>query len=211
MSKRLSAEKYLQPGDLIFVSGKGPMSWTIQLGTLSLPNVFGLGKRNWAGFSHVGIMANANGHLVMYESTSKFSKRPPCVRHPEHGPHWAGVQAHRIQDILSSDSDVWHYPLRSPLYQHESARLTSTLEVYMGRGYDFLGAGWAWGGPVRRAVQALVRPQNLDLLFCSELCMAALASVGRLRTKSASVWSPTQLARHVVREGVCESGGLLSY
>jgi hypothetical protein len=205
--RRVSSVNYMSPGDLLFDAGKGAMSYTIQAGTLSLPNVGPLGKWGWAGMSHVAIVAKYHGELLVYESTSKYSRRPPCKRTGRLEP--SGVQAHTIDEFLKGSTDVWHAPLRAPLYADESERLTAILEMHLGSEYDFLGAGWAWGGPVRRMIQAAIRPQNLDLLFCSELCMAALAGVGRLQTKSASVWSPTQLHRRCLRMGICGRGGLL--
>lgn len=198
-------EQNLLPGDIIATSGKSAMSRGIQAGTLSIPNFGPLGRWGWAGFSHVGIVANVLGKPIVYESTSMG--RPPCLRTNRPNPN--GVQAHYMQDILDGGGDVWHLPLRWPLNADDSEQLTAKLEQFLMTPYDMLGA-FRSGGYLFRTVQAMVHRENLDLIFCSELVVRALVHVGRIRTANAGAWSPERLARHVRREGVTEYGYCIS-
>lgn len=202
----------IKSGDLIAVSGKGFVSGAIQIGTLGLPNVFGLGKRGWAGMSHVGVACwayperSTAGDLLVYESTS-FA-RPPCVRTRRENPK--GVQAHYLDDILNGGGDVWHLPLRRPLYRDEEDRMLAYLEFCLGRGYDFIGAGRSAGGVVLRTVQRLVDREDMGSVFCSELVAKAWSLIGILQVRNAGAWSPQRLVRQAVRRGVVEWGERLS-
>jgi hypothetical protein len=192
----------VKAGDLIAVSGKGLASNAIQIGSLSLPNVGSLGRWNWAGPSHVLIAAPIWGERTVYESTS--FPRPPCVR--SNRPNPKGVQAHFLKDIVDAGGNVWHYPLRSPLYLDEEDRLLQVLDSYIGRGYDFLGAGKSGGGYALRLIQRLIGSEDLSLVFCSELVVAAYVHVGIMQHKNAGAWNPARLVRHVLRQGICGPG-----
>lgn len=204
----------IRSGDVIAVSGKGFVSGLIQVGTLSLPNVGPLGRKGWAGFSHVGIAASVysrkygDNQTIFYESTS--FDRPPCYSRNDGIENPKGVQSHTIDVILNGGGDVWHFPLRRPLYHDEESRLIAYLEGLIGRGYDFIGAGRSGGGVVMRAVQRLIDKEDMGLVFCSELVVSALVKVGIMQHKNAGAWSPQRLVRYVLRRGVCERGRLLS-
>jgi hypothetical protein len=195
----------IRPGDLIAVSGRGFVSGMIQLGTLSLPNTLGLGRRGWAGVSHVAIASPVFGEMLLYESTS-FA-RPPCVRTGRIDP--VGVQTHYIDEITQAGGDVWHYPLKRQLYFHEEDRLCMVLESCLGRSYDYFGAARS-GGKLNAMIQFLVRPENFSLLYCSELVAFAWNQVGIFGTRNASVWSPNALLRRALRTGLVQPGILLS-
>jgi len=196
----------IRSGDLIFVSGKGLCSWGIQLGTLSAPNVGPLGRWGLAGASHVGVACTVWDQLLIYESTS-FA-RPPCQRTGRENP--TGVQAHRLDDILVAGGDVWHFPLRAPLYDDEEIRLLNVLESYLGRPYDMVGAGKSGGGLVMRTVQRVLGSEDMSNIFCSELAVDVLCTVGRMQHRNAGAWSPMRLLRYVYRHGVTKSGVLLN-
>jgi hypothetical protein len=159
-----------------------------------------------SGATHVGIVCDVFGKPIVYESTS--FERPPCVRTNREKPY--GVQAHYLSDIVSAGGDVWHFPLRSPLYEDEERRLLEVLEFYLNFGYDYLGAVKSGGGLVMRTVQRWISKEDMGSIFCSELAVRALLTVGRIQTPNASAWSPQRLARFVYRQGICESGVLLS-
>lgn len=196
----------MKAGDLIFVSGKGAVSAAIQVGTLSLPNVGPLGRWGWSGMSHVAIVVPVFGELYVYESTS-FG-RPTCVRTGRENP--TGVQAHTLETILNGGGDVWHYPLRRPLYLDEEERLLNFCEMCLGRSYDFWGAGKSGGKRIMRLVQWVAGREDMSDIFCSELCAKGLSYVGIMQVKNASAYSPEWLRRVVLREGICDRGELLS-
>ena len=196
----------VKPGDMFATSSKGLASNLIQLGCLSLPNIGPLGRWGYAGASHVFIVAPVFGELIAYESTS-FG-RPPCLRTGRENPK--GVQAHRLSEILDAGGDVWHYPLRRPLYTHEEDRLLAFLESCLGKGYDFVGAGKSGGGVLARLVQRHKGSEDLNQYFCSELVVRAWIAVGQMTHKNAGAWSPQRLVRYVLRRGICDKGSLVS-
>lgn len=202
----------IKSGDLIAVSGKGPISSLIQVATLSLPNVGPLGRWGLAGASHVGVVSwafperSTSGAPLVYESTS--FERPMCVRTGRENPK--GVQAHYLDEIIAGGGDVWHYPLRRPLYDHEADRLLAFLESCLGRGYDFLGAGKSGGGLLMRSIQRLKGKEDMNMIFCSELVVRAWIALGIMVHKNAGAWSPARLVRYVLRRGICGSGRCLS-
>lgn len=198
----------IKTGDLIGIAGVHPVSWMIQAATCSVPNIGPL--RRWAGISHVGVVCEAYngpyGDTLVYESTS-FA-RPPCVRTGRQNPK--GVQAHRVSDILEAGGDVYHYPLRRPLYHHEEERLLFTLEECLGRDYDFFGAGRSWGGFIKWMLSRTLRREKLASLFCSELVAHAWGQAGILRCRNAEAWNPVRLARFAVWYGICDRPRLIS-
>lgn len=196
----------IRPGDLLFVSGKGFVSNVIQLGCLSVPNWGPLGRWGVAGFSHVAIVAPVFGEMIVYESTS-FG-RPRCVRTGRENPK--GVQAHHLSTILDGGGDVWHCPLRRPLYLHEEERLLEFLEACLGREYDFFSAGRSGGGRLLRLIQRLTMREDLDEYYCSELVIRAHAVVGLHQCRNSSNWNPMRVYRNEVRKGIIERGQLIS-
>jgi hypothetical protein len=179
-----------KPGDIIGYSGQGWISTIINLGSYGLP---------WNGLSHVGIVgwkSRGGGHLV-FESTSLCDI--PCEIT---GLRVKGVQAHTIEDsVREYRGKVWHYPLYRSLYNHEIGRLVASLTKAVGVPYDVKGAVRA-GGVGLSALEALLRGQDLSLLFCSEFVAAMLACTGVFPTTNASRWSPNRLVRTLRRHGI---------
>ena len=195
----------VKAGDLLAVSGKGFVANTVQAATLSLPNIGPLGRWGWAGASHVAIAVPVFDELLAYESTS--FNRPRCVRTNRDNPK--GVQAHYIQDIVEAGGDVWHYPLRRPLYLHEEDRLLMFAEQALGRGYDFIGATRASGGILMRLLQRAKGSEDTGLMYCSELALWLWCMVGVARTKHAGM-SPNYLIRWAIASGILSRGRRLT-
>ena len=131
-------------GDIIGFSGDSWLSVGINLATYGIPF--------WS-LSHVGIVGEHDGELLLFESTSLSDL--PCVIQGK--PVW-GTQAHRIDECVRTyGGKVWHYPLYRPLYPFESKRLSEFLLEYIGKDYDAIGAfraggiGWSWLEGIRFA------------------------------------------------------------
>lgn len=196
----------IKAGDIIAISGKAPTSLGIQLATMSLPNLGPLGRWGWAGISHVAIAAKVWDEIIVFESTS-FG-RPPCIRTGRENP--VGVQAHYLTTILDAGGDVFHYPLKRELYEHEEERLLAALNSCLGRGYDYFEAGLAGGGFLKWCLHRMFAAERLGSLFCSELVAYAWSQVGILDTANAGAWNPARLCRHAVRTGLTHPGRLIS-
>lgn len=178
----------LKPGDLIGFSGHNLVSATINLATYGIP---------FWHLSHVGIVGEHDGELLLFESTTL--NETPCVIQRR---QVAGAQSHRIASrIAGYRGKVWHYPLSRPLLPFEFNRLNKFLRRYIGRDYDTIGAfraggiGWSW-------IESKLHEQNLESLFCSEYCVAAHAHVGVFRTDHAGRWNPNRLCRTERHRGI---------
>lgn len=147
-----------KPGDILAFSGANHVSDVINLFTFGIPR--------WST-SHVGILANYNGELVLFESTTL--DHLPCLIQ---GKSFKGSQAHRIQDVIDTyQGRIWHYPLTRPLYDFECERLSKFLIDTTGIPYDQIGAMrasdyLAWW-------EQWLHPENLSSVFCSEWDIAA--------------------------------------
>jgi len=175
-------------GEIIGFSGDSWLSVGINLATYGIPF--------WS-LSHVGIVGEHDGELLLFESTSLSELSCAIQRKPV----W-GTQAHRLDECVQAyGGKVWHYPLYRPLYPFESKRLSAFLLEYIGKDYDAIGAfraggiGWSW-------LESKLRRQDLSSLFCSEYCAAAHARVGVFRTDHAGRWSPNRLVRTERRRGI---------
>lgn len=148
------------------------------------------------GLSHVGFVVRWPGfrRLLLCESTTLCDE--PCVAQ---GRRVEGVQLHHLrQRIIGYRGKVWHYPLAELLWPLESARLTRFCREHLGTRYDWSGAAAARHMPLARWFR---RREDLSRLYCSEWWAASLREAGRLDTQNASAWSPSGLARHLVRTG----------
>ncbi len=178
----------VKAGDIIGFSGDSWLSAEINLTTYGIPF--------WS-LSHVGIVGEHEGELLLFESTEHNTL--PCAIQ---GKQVCGTQAHRLDECIRAyDGKVWHYPLYRPLYAFESQRLSTFLLKYLGKDYDSIGAfraagvGWSW-------LESKLRRQDMSSLFCSEYCAAAHASVGVFCTDHVSRWNPNQLVRTERRTGI---------
>ena len=175
-------------GDIIGFSGDSWLSFGISVATLGIP---------FWDLSHVGIIGEHEGDLLLFESTTLNDS--PCVIQEK---RVSGVQAHRLDECVKAyRGKAWLYPLFRATYPQESKRLSEFLTKNLGKDYDAIGAVrsggfvWAWIG-------SMLRRQDLSSLFCSELCAAAHQHIGILRTDNASRWSPNRLVRTERRRGI---------
>lgn len=185
----LSHTACLKPGDVVGFSGRSWLSAAINFGSYGIPL--------W-GISHVGILAESSGRLLLFEALVD-SSLTPCHVCGEQKP---GVHAHPLDDVCNVYSgSVWHYPLYRPLYEHERTRLTNFLNGVDGSEYDPIGALRS-GGFLLAWIESLFRRQELSLFFCSELVAAAYAYTGLFATSNASGWNPNSLTRALRLAGV---------
>ncbi|MFQ5419477.1 MAG: hypothetical protein ACE5EY_03835 [Anaerolineae bacterium] len=180
----------LGAGDIIGFSGNSWLSAGINLATYGIP---------FWNLSHLGILGEFRGELVLFESTSEstlecfIQKRLVC-----------GTQAHRLIDCVREyGGRVWHYPLSRKLARNEVERLSSFLVQYLGVHYDAIGAFRA-GGVGFSWLESKLREEDLSSLFCSEFCAAAHSRVGIFPTDNASRWSPNKFVRAERRCGVLQ-------
>lgn len=171
----------LKPGDIIGFSGYGWISVGINLVTYGIPF--------WS-LSHLGIVGEHNGKLLLYESTTLCDI--PCAIT---GKTVRGVQAQELDSRLARyRGKIYHYPLYRELYENERRRLTEFLNSQLGRPYDDVGAFRA-GGLGYSWLESKLRGESLSALFCSELCAAAHSRVGVFPTDNASRWNPNRFVR----------------
>lgn len=178
----------VQAGDIIGFSGDNLISAGLCLATYGIPF--------WS-LSHVGIIGEHSGKLLLFESTTLNEE--PCEIT---GKRIKGSQAHALDSrVALYNGRIWHYPLYRPLFSHERRRLNSFLIDTIGRNYDMIGAfrsgglGFSW-------LESKLREQDLHSLFCSEWCAAAHADIGILTTDNGSKWNPSRLVRTERHNGI---------
>ena len=178
----------VKAGDVIGFSGDNWLSAGINLATYGIPF--------WS-LSHVGILGEHKGELLLFEST--LLSNLSCV---VQGKPVEGTQAHRLDECIEAyGGKIWQYPLYRPVYPFESKWLSEFLLSYLGKKYDTIGAfraagvGWSW-------LESKLRRQDLSSLFCSEYCAAAHASIGVFQTDHVSRWNPNRLVRTERRRGI---------
>lgn len=185
---RPQRELEYQAGDIIGFSGHALMSAFINLATYGIP---------FWNLSHVGIVAEHDGRLVLFESCA--DNEDACLIQ---GIKAIGSQAHELDRAVETyHGKVWHYPLYRKLYHFESKRLSRFLVQSVGMPYDQIGAFRA-GGVGFSSIESLLREADLSSLFCSEWCCAAHASIGIFPTNNASRYSPNRLVRTERRQGI---------
>jgi hypothetical protein len=177
-----------QPGDVIGFSGRGLVSDLINVATYGCPRV---------GLSHVAIVAEYRGQLVLFESTTLDDE--PCLIT---GRRIHGVQAHPlVRRIKGYAGAAYHYPLCRALTTDQSKKLTEFLVSMIGRPYDDIGA-FRSGGEGFSYIESWLRPANLNSIFCSELVAAAHKYVGAWHPRNESSYNPNRLVRTELRDGV---------
>ena len=171
----------MKPGDIIGFSSYGWVGFGVNLATYGVPF--------WS-ISHVGIVGEHNGELLLFESTTLNNL--PCVIR---GHSIKGTQAQRLDTrLLSYRGKAYHYPLYRRLYDFERERLHEFLMDSLGVPYDDVGAfraggtGWSW-------FESLMRGESMCSLFCSEFVCAAHREIGVFPTDNVSRWSPNKFVR----------------
>jgi len=178
----------LKSGDLLFFTGQGLLSRTIDLCTGGVP-----------GYSHVGIVCRHQGHMLLFESTSVLPPSEKCVLTEK---PVKGVQAHFAQGIeLRRPGKVYLHPLSRSLYGHEEQRLQLYLLSLVGRPYDTVGA-FRSGGVLFGLLESVIHTESLNTIFCSEFAASALSEIGVFPTSNASKYNPNKLARRAFMEGI---------
>jgi hypothetical protein len=178
----------LKAGDIIGFSGDAWLSAGIALATFGVP---------WWSLSHVGIMGEHDGRLLLFESTT-LNSEPCCIT----GKCIEGSQAHPLDETVARyPGKVWHYPIYRALFPHERERLNDFLLDTLGEPYDQIGAfraggfGFSW-------LESRLRESDLASLFCSEWCAAAHAEIGLFATDNVSRWNPSFFVRTERRQGI---------
>jgi hypothetical protein len=190
-----------QPGDVLCFRGTDFVSRLIQWGTLLTTGPW------WPPRlppSHVGMILDRNGDgrpqdMVLAESTT-MSHRPCLERFELHD----GVQLQRPLERIGDYGgacEVWRLVPMESLSGGESRLLTRIVMDYYIRdgkvGYDLLRAsisGTRW-------LRLLDHPDPLKA-FCSQLCYALLARVGRLPKDDPARYNPARLLRAMRRVGI---------
>lgn len=178
-----------KPGDLVSFAGKGFQSRTIAIRTGSWIRLV----------SHVGILFNYNGRLLVGESTTLNEYVCEITKKKT-----AGVQAHSLENKVKYYSGkIWVLPLNShrELCVKESDNLTRWIIEYceQGTAYDLNDALKARF----RFIYKWLYPDKTKM-FCSELVHSLYADLKRL-PPSNNIISPISLERKCRRAGLCEA------
>ena len=178
----------VKSGDLIGFSGYSLSGLIINLGTFGIP---------FYDLSHIGIVADYKGELVLFESTTLCEQ--PCL---VQGKLVSGAQAHNLTTRIDTyKGRTWHYPLIRPLPQKHSEKLSQHLLKDIGKPYDMLGAIRS-GGWLFSKIESWFRDEDLNNLFCSEWVANAHHHIDLFRTRSSSRWSPNSYVRETYRRGI---------
>lgn len=175
-------------GDILGFSCEGWTGLVIPVATGGIP---------FWDLSHVGIVAETNKGLVLFESTT--SDFLPCLMTGRRHPY--GVQAHRIEEVVRLyHAKIWHYPLCTPLSNLESSSLSEFLISMLGVKYNALNAMRS-AFPIRLSIiDRLIGNYRINGVFCSNLCAAAHSITGRFDTTKPGKWNPRKFVNEFVRE-----------
>lgn len=185
--KSLRLYRGLRAGDLVGFSGYDLVSALVNIGSCAVP---------FFGLSHIGILAEYKGELLIFESTT-LCKQPCFVALKP----VSGTQCHRLPErVQAYNGKVFHYPLACPLSYLRKQALTDFLMSEIGRPYDMAGAICS-GGRLFAKFQAMLFGENQKHLFCSEWCAAAHRQVHVFNTINASKWSPNALIAAEYEQG----------
>ena len=173
-----------EPGDLLIFYGRNFTSRVIEWAT--------------QGPSHVGIVCpHLQYKSLLFESTTLCDE--PCILT---GKCVRGVQAHepglRIAHYAGSVSVLRLMPAWR-LNREETHLLERWLMHVANEPYDLRGA--LLSGTRLFKWTALMPYPDLDSLFCSELCAAALMRLHRMPLTNPSLFNPAFLVREVRRCG----------
>ncbi len=178
----------MKSGDLIGFSGYNLSGIGINIFSGGIP---------FYGISHIGIIARYQGVLRLFESTTLCCL--PCL---VQGKPVSGAQVHDLARRKNNyRGKVYHIPLKKKLTATQTKSLTTYLLNDVGKPYDMLGAGVS-GGWFLRKIKAVLRPEDLNNLFCSEWVAAALDDIDIFHTGNASTWNPNAFYREGRRRGI---------
>lgn len=180
-----------QPGDVIGFSGSKLVSDAINILTYGIPRV---------SISHVGMLAEHEGELYLYESVGDSPVEPCQVT----GKLTYGTQYTSLTKVKTYKGRAYHYGLYRPLYAHESRRLNRHLIDSVGLSYDLRGAIRS-GGFLTRLTASMLREENLSSYFCSEMVAKSLSLIGLFPTSHAGKWNPNSLVRRCRALGILKS------
>lgn len=170
-----------QPGDIVAFSGPGFVSGVIKLVTLG-------------SVSHVGIVCDYHGQLVLVESTTLAAGSEPCLVQMK---PVKGVQVHPIEDVEKRPGKIWRYPIAQSLTLDERRRLYTFLFSQLGKTYDMAGA-LSSGPRLLRWASWLFKEESLNSVFCSELVSAAYNRLCLFDIRTASVYNPNNMLRRML-------------
>lgn len=171
-----------QPGDILAFQTPGFTSAVIRAVT-------------FGGVSHVGIICDHEGGLVLAESTTMAAEGAPCLIQ---GRPVKGVQVHSLDEAITRPGKIWRYPVAERLSVKERRRLKIFLVSQLGKDYDMAGA-LASGPRLTRWASWLFKDESLSSLFCSELVSAAYCRLLRFDVRSSSVYNPNNMLRRMLR------------
>ena len=176
-----------KPGDLVFFWGNDWVSKVIEFTTF--------------GPSHVGIMTNYKGQLLLAESTTLC--RHECVAQ---GKRVSGVQLHHLSDRLKDypKGQARLYPLVDDfaLDAIGQGRLEALLTSYLGTTYDYVNAGLT----ATFYLKYLNPYPDRHSLFCSALVARLYQVLNRLNHGNPEWYSPSHLRYVLLRSAVIEHG-----
>jgi hypothetical protein len=190
-------------GDKIGFSGYAFESAAINIGTYGCPNCGSWWPGFLSGLSHVAYIAEHDSQLWLIESTTDDDCSLPCAIT---GKRINGVQAHPIDARINSYlGKVWHYPLVTPMYEHQIKRSTEFTLANLGKSYDAKSAvrsgmaGWTF---TTSLVARYFTSASFETFFCSRLCVSHDTVTGIFSTDDESLWSPNRYIRCERRMGL---------
>lgn len=182
----------LSTGDILIFAGASFISRMIALRTCSWWQLL---TGEWD--SHIGICASYHGKMLLFESTT-LSDIPCEITGRIHRGSKAVDPVARIEFY---DGKVWVMKptKRIPHYEKQALRLKTSLVNMVGRPYEDL---YKLAVVVTRfAKRHRYFREDTSKLFCSEMVGVALEDAGLIAQGNAAMFSPSSLARRLVREG----------
>lgn len=181
-----------EPGDLLFFYGEDLASRIIEWAT--------------RGPSHVGIVSDHDDFsAVLYESTT-LANEPDLLTDR----NISGVQAHLpMTRVREYPGQVYRCRLTKGwrLSPGERWFLRDWLQQFHGEPYDLRGA--LLSGTRLFKWTAMMPYPDLESLFCSELCAAALMRIAFLPSDNPTRFTPASLLRTVRRRGLYSAPELI--
>lgn len=179
----------IKEGDCLGFSSWDWTGFIINVGTFGIP---------FFDLSHIGIVSNLDGKEVLFESTTLYDE--PCLVQKK---SVSGVQVHNIQERINSyKGRVYHLPLLEDI---DTVKLQKYLMDQVGKTYDMIGAFRS----ASLVIEKFLNPEELNNIFCSELCAAAYQDQEIFRTRYVSCWSPNSLSRELWKRNLRGSRTLL--